>query len=308
MAMLPNPLPKLSDDPSGAAVGLRLPPGRLVDATGDGSWHEPLLWQAQAPAGPDSWAQLAAGRAVGLLPVLLERSEIPGLEDVTGWELEPGETSYPGDHDAEEFLVHAWPPAGEDGAEGPGPGPGPATGPATGEGEGTGGAAGAGEWDGELLDLVAPFGAGFPGLAPKLLSAADAAAGRPDKVAAELVSSLLASGRFQNPRAALVHARRSADIPAAIGWTGPVNHVDDVARLCAVLRSWEDRFGLRVVALGFDTLTATVAAPPTTTEDAEAVAAEHLSFCPDTVEQGPGTLRTYAKSLLDTRLWHFWWD
>lgn len=105
-------------------------------------------------------------------------------------------------------------------------------------------------------------------------------------------------------------ARRSADIPAAIGWTGPVNHENDVARLCAVLRSWEDRFGIRVVALTFDQLVLSVAAPPTTEAEAEAVAAEHFAFCPDNIWQGTtdGTRASYARTLLDAPLWSFWWD
>ena len=82
------------------------------------------------------------------------------------------------------------------------------------------------------------------------------------------------------------------------------------AALCAVLRSWEDRFGLRLVALGSDTLTATVAAPPRTPEEAEAIAAEHFAFCPDNITQGHfETLRDYAhKALLAKPTWHFWWD
>lgn len=111
-------------------------------------------------------------------------------------------------------------------------------------------------------------------------------------------------------RPALVPARRSADIPAAIGWSGPVNHEDDVARLCAVLRSWEDRFGIRVVALGFDTLIVSVGRPPTTEAEARALAAEHFAFCPDNINQSTlNSLDAYAeKALLNQETWSFWWD
>lgn len=146
----------------------------------------------------------------------------------------------------------------------------------------------------------------FPGLAP-----AAAAGDDPDDVAADVVDLLtdqdswLARGRL-----ALVPARRSADIPAALGWTGPLNHENDVARLCAVLRSWEDRFGVRVVALTFDQLVVSVASPPTTLAEAEAVAAEHFAFCPDNITQGShSTLADYAaKAVLDQPAWSFWWD
>lgn len=279
MAMLPNPLPRLADDPTGATLGLHLPPGRLITATHEGPWHEPLFWYADTPAAPDAWSGLLPARTAGLLPVLVE-SENPSEGQFAKWHLDPGMMSYPGDHDAEEFLADSW-------------------------------TAYLAEDDGdtqELRDLVAPFGPQWPGLAPRPEPAADGV--RADTVAAEMTAELVGTGQLDNPRAALVHARRSADIPAAVGWTGPAHHENDVAVLCAVLRSWEDRFGLRVVALGSDTLTATVAAPPRTPEDAESLAAEHFAFCPDNITQGTfDTLREYAReSLLAKPTWHFWWD
>jgi hypothetical protein len=146
----------------------------------------------------------------------------------------------------------------------------------------------------------------WPGLA-------DAAAleDDPDSVADGLAASLIDDGGpLKEPRLALVPARRSADIPAAIGWMGPANHENDTARLCSVLRSWEDRFGIRVVALGFDHLIVSVAAPPTTLAAAEAIAAEHFAFCPDNIWQGSDTtLHAYAEhQLLNQPAWHFWWD
>ncbi|MFC4033131.1 DUF4253 domain-containing protein [Streptomyces polygonati] len=276
MAMLPNPLPRLADDPTGAALGLRLPAGRLVDTTYDGPWHEPLLWYADGEAAPETWAELLAGRAVGLLPVLIEDDKAPGRK-LADWYLDPERMSYPGDHDPEEFLAESWVAYTSDE-----------------------------DYDQqELRELVAPHELAWPGLAAARDFEED-----PDETAAGVTAGLVATGWLDHPRAALVHARRSADIPAAMGWTGPVNYEDDIAVLSAVLRSWEDRFGLRVVALGFDTLTATVAAPPRTLEEAEAIAAEHFGFCPDNITQGKHrTLREYAeKALLGKPTWHFWWD
>ncbi|MGW2569697.1 DUF4253 domain-containing protein [Streptomyces sp. NPDC001537] len=258
MATLPNPLPRL------ASLGLRLPPGALVDATDDGPWHEPLLWLADGRAVPGALAALQqSAPAAGLLPVVLDVGAGHGGPEE--WELVPGEMSYPGDHDAEEVLEELWYECAEDGADWPGPA--------------------AARTVGAGADLEA--------------------------VASAVVDSLLdGGGPLKDPRLALVPARRSADIPAAIGWMGPANHENDVARLCAVLRSWEDRFGIRVVALGFDQLTVSVAAPPTTLAEAEAVAAEHFAFCPDNFLQGADTtLAAYAEQqLLDQPAWHFWWD
>src|SRR5206468_2398493 len=97
------------------------------------------------------------------------------------------------------------------------------------------------------------------------------------------------------PRLGLVECGRGADAPAALGWTGPANYGTDVAPFCAVLRSWEDRFGIRVVALTFDAMYCTVSAPPATFDHALHVAAEHLAFCPDNVLQGAGSLEAYAE-------------
>ncbi|GHE15766.1 DUF4253 domain-containing protein [Streptomyces alanosinicus] len=276
MATLPNPLPTLATDPSGRSLGLRLPPGRLVDTADDGPWHEPLLWHAQKLAAPGTWKALGAPAArAGLLPVLVDVGGAGGgLDD---WALMPGEVSYPGDHDAEDVLVEYWQEETE---------------------------------DGEIAEEIEPFGSEWPGLAPAAVRSAD-----PDTRAAQ-VADTLAEGTGGDPEPAveethlaLVPARRSADIPAAIGWSGPVNYEGDVARVCAVLRSWEDRFGIRVVALGPDTLVVSVAAPPATQQDAEAVAAEHFAFCPDNVLQGErDTLRAYAKDLIGASSWTFWWD
>lgn len=260
MATLPNPLPKLAADPSGSALGLRLPAGTLVDTTDEGPWHEPLLWYADERALRGGWAALEPARRTGLLPVVLERGDGHGGPD--RWELMPGEVSYPGDHDAEEVLAEFWEEYAAEGEE-------------------------------------------WPGLADRLALTAD-----PDARAAQVADSLADEGRswFREPHLALVPARRSADVPAALGWSGPANYENDTARLCAVLRSWEDRFGIRVVGLGFDVLAVSVAAPPTTLAEAEPVAAEHFAFCPDNVLQGPGALDAYAHQLIGQPTWSFWWD
>ncbi|MFD6279799.1 DUF4253 domain-containing protein [Streptomyces sp. NPDC060209] len=251
MATLPNQLPRLT-----------LPAGTLVDTTGDGPWHEPLLWYADEPARPGDWSRLrTTGRPLGLLPVLLDRGlRDEGPED---WDLQPAHTTYPGDHDAEEVLGESW-----------------------------------GSYSPDELDDPSPW----PGLAP---APAASTPGTPDELAAEIADMIA-----DEARPALVPARRSADIPAAIGWSGPLNHENDVARLCAVLRSWEDRFDIRVVALGFDTMKVSVGRPPTTEAEAHALAVEHFAFCPDNIDgRPPHGLRAYAdEHLLGQEVWTFWWD
>ncbi|MDF3301845.1 DUF4253 domain-containing protein [Streptomyces tropicalis] len=258
MATLPNPLPKLASDPSGRSLGLQLPPGVLLDTTDEGPWHEPLLWYAGRAASPGNWTALGAPAArLGLIPVLVDLGDRHGGPEE--WELLPGETSYPGDHDAEEVLAQLWEECADEGEQWPG-----------------------------------PAGGRTPSVDPDVRAAEVADALADDRAA------------FARPHLALVPARRSADVPAAIGWTGPLNHESDVARLCAVLRSWEDRFGVRVVALGFDRLVVSVAAPPATPAEAEAITAEHLAFCPENIDHAESP-QAYARQLLGARSWHFWW-
>ncbi|GAA4906446.1 DUF4253 domain-containing protein [Streptomyces coeruleoprunus] len=151
---------------------------------------------------------------------------------------------------------------------------------------------------------TAPFTRTWPGLA-----APGEQDGDPDERAALLALELAQDDKyFKGSRAALVPARCSADIPAALGWSGACNHTDAVA-LSTVLRSWEDRFGIRVVGLGADVMSLSVAAPPRTMEHALAVAAEHHAFCPDNVWQGTESLAEYAaEAVLGQREWWFWWD
>ncbi|MFJ8537332.1 DUF4253 domain-containing protein [Streptomyces sp. NPDC093591] len=279
MATLPNPLPRL------ASLGLHLPPGGLVDVTADGPWHEPLLWLADDRAAPGDWAALRrTAPTAGLLPVVLDVGAGHGGPEL--WELMPAEMSYPGDHDPEEVLEEFWDECAEEDADWPG-----------------------------LVDIERTGAATDPEEAVKAsedaATGSEVAAPAPESAASDIVDSLLdGRGPLEEPRLALVPARRSADIPTAIGWTGPANHENDTGRLSAVLRSWEDRFGIRVVSLGLDTLLVSVAAPPTTLAEAQALAAEHFAFCPDNIWQGNDqTLTAYAEhQLLNQPAWYFWWD
>lgn len=103
----------------------------------------------------------------------------------------------------------------------------------------------------------------------------------------------------------LVPAARGADALSLCGWTGPVNHAH-TEKISALVRSWEDRFGARVVMVEFATLHLSIAAPPVTQEHALAVAAECLAFCPDSIEHGEFV--NYATELIGEKSWSFWWD
>ncbi len=146
-----------------------------------------------------------------------------------------------------------------------------------------------------LLEAVEPFGRAFPGLAPESKARSD------DTTPAQLARDLRGC-------LGLVGVERPADVPAVLGWQGPLNYYSDMGELSAVLRSWEDRFGGVVVGMGFDTLTLAARRPPRGTAMAEAVAAEQFAVCPDIVWQGTESIAALAEEIEGNAVWFCWWD
>jgi hypothetical protein len=246
-----------------------LPPGRIV-RSGDDEVNRPALWLSAGPASESLWTQAYADRIPsGLWPLLLE----PLHNDKGFRPWESGELSFDritptGLHDPATLLAGWW----EDYTS----------------------------YDPDYDPLMtteerhavtAPYGTHWPGLAPAGNLAAD-----PDSMAHGYATHLLSQERPL--RLGLVAADRGADALAAAGWTGPLNYTNDTGQITAVVRSWEDRFGARVVAVGFADLYLSVAAPPATVDEALPVAAEHFAFCPDNIWQGrPDSLTGYASRL-----------
>jgi hypothetical protein len=146
-----------------------------------------------------------------------------------------------------------------------------------------------------------PFKRRWPGLAAPESVSID-----PDEHAAHCADELLRINPKQ--RLGLVAAERGSDALATCGWQGACNHENDTGVIAAVVRSWEDRFGVRVISVGFDDLDLSVAAAPSRHADAMRIAAEHFAFCPDNVLSGSGRLIRYAHDVVDAEIWHFWWD
>ncbi|MFB7271382.1 DUF4253 domain-containing protein [Streptomyces sp. NPDC056244] len=260
-------------------LGTLLPPGRMIRSDeGDGDAQP--LWLSDAPVSAALWTRIRAehGRT-GLWPLLLDALD-PGDGEFRPWEsgeLFPDSVSSSETHDPAELLAYWWQehtavdedddPLAPD----------------------------------ERLAVTAPFGARWPGLAPR-----HTAVGDPDELADEYAEHF-AAGR-PHLRLGLVVAGCGADALTVAGWGGPVNY-GGIAKFSAVVRDWEQRFGARVVAVGFSTLHLSIATPPTRMEDALLIAAEHFAFCPDNIWQGSyPTLTSYAEQLVDVNCWDFWWD
>ncbi|MFW3464265.1 DUF4253 domain-containing protein [Streptomyces microflavus] len=258
-----------------------LPPGRMITSDeGDGDVQ--ALWLSDAAAAAELWPRLRTEHASsGLWPLLLD-SRDPDDSEFQPWasgELFPERMSSPKSHDPAELLATWWRDY-----------------------------TGIDQDDDvltadERLAVTAPFGQTWPGLAPSLEPVID-----PNEMAADY-ARVFAARRPQS-RLGLVAAACGADALAVAGWDGPVNYDNDTAKYAAVVRDWGRRFGARVVAVSSDTLHLSVAAPPTRTEEALLVAAEHFAFCPDIIWQGvhPHTLAAYAERITDLNCWEFWWD
>lgn len=276
---LPDELRELFPDGDAGERGLSvsLPPGRVV-VPDEGDGGQAALWISDGPALPGLWSRLRAEHASsGLWPLLLA-----GLDDEPSrpWadgELWPQDMSVPEAPDPAELLRgwwHTYTQVDDDdmlSAD-------------------------------ERLAVTAPYGQQWPGLAPPSRWSVE-----PDRVADQYAQRMLASQ--PKLQLGLVAADLGVDALAVAGWSGPANYTN-TGTICTVLRSWADRFGVRVIGAGYATLWLSVAAPPTSHDEALPIAAEHFAFCPDNIWQGPKpcTLAAYADRITGMNSWTFWWD
>lgn len=137
--------------------------------------------------------------------------------------------------------------------------------------------------DGDARDPVAqlrvPFSRRSPGLAPPALTPITAA-GRREALDVVLPRMRLTLLPRPAARIGLVAADRPADVLSAIGWEGVANRgYEFLLPLTVVLRSWEDRFGARLIDVGFAQIRLLVERPPRTLTAARRIAAEHYVLC-----------------------------
>jgi hypothetical protein len=114
---------------------------------------------------------------------------------------------------------------------------------------------------------------------------------------------------FTSGRLALVESPRGADALSYMGWTGN-SYYDSAEALALVVRSWEDRFGARVVAVGREELVVVLTRPPATAAAARSVSDELLLADPD-IESGDipkgVEIVKVGSGLAGQPVWHFWW-
>jgi len=105
----------------------------------------------------------------------------------------------------------------------------------------------------------------------------------------------------------LIPTTESAAVPAFLRWGGwnacpaPEYHV-------AALRSWHERYGAELVAIGGDVLNLRVTRRPQSRDEALALAREMYLYDEDIVSQGTETFAALGAMLMANDWWFFWWD
>ncbi|MHB9847668.1 DUF4253 domain-containing protein [Streptomyces krungchingensis] len=143
----------------------------------------------------------------------------------------------------------------------------------------------------------------WPGLAPTLpVMPTDPT---PEEASVRTLARLIDVARRDRCRLVLVPAARSSDAVASIG----LDTEAPLPLVCALLRSWEDRYGARVVGVFGRELHVSVARPPVEASQTELLALEHvLSTANNIVDDPPTPFPEYAASLTGRTHWSFWWD
>lgn len=106
---------------------------------------------------------------------------------------------------------------------------------------------------------------------------------------------------------ALVPAAYGWEAASVLGWSGAVNYDIDESQHATVLRRWSGQWGLEVVGLSLDILSARIARPVTTPEERLARAMEIYLYCPDAVDQGDGSIDALAAGTSLPAI-ALWWD
>jgi hypothetical protein len=151
-----------------------------------------------------------------------------------------------------------------------------------------------------LVQQRAPFSRDFPGLAPP----------EDTPLSADRVDAAL--GSMPPARIGLITAARPADAIAIVGWDpfDPRLHpLPNALWIAAVLRSWEDRFGARLLSVGHGAnLQLLVRRAPRSPEAAQRVAAEHFVFCDESAGRGLRDISAISAAIVNAPIWSFSWS
>jgi Domain of unknown function (DUF4253) len=235
--------------------------------------YEPMAWVTTQPV-PDAgmvWSDLSdVHDQTGLVPFLL--AGLPGAPE-RPWDTrdfaEPADVAWLGHMDAAELLEERWDDQMPSEYED--------------------------QDDDELTAMRAPFSRQFPGLAPAEVQ----------HLSQEQRQQVLSA--LPPARIGLVVARRPADVLPLVGLP-MTDQFDNALPVAAVLRSWEDRFGAKLLQVGFADIWLLAERPPHIVEDAQLLAAEIFAFCDEYGGNGLHDIPRITAALMSSPIWTFWWD
>ncbi len=122
-----------------------------------------------------------------------------------------------------------------------------------------------------------------------------------------IATDVLSGKPLQRVHILLIPTTKSWEVPAYLRW-GNWNACPPPAHHVAALRHWNERFGVELVGINRDTLNLLAARRPADRQTAIALAREHYKYCPDTIDQGVGSVSALAAMLMSGDWWFFWWD
>jgi len=163
------------------------------------------------------------------------------------------------------------------------------------------------EDDPYFAGLRAPFSRQFPGLS----------LGGDSQLSKAQASEVLAG--LPPAWIALVPAERPADVMAVLHWvmfddflgyaTPEGTEIPPPLWIAAVLRSWEDRFGARLLKIGPGAeIRLLVERPPASRDSAQLIAAEHFAFADECDDIGNSSVAEITEAIVGAPTWQFWWD
>lgn len=118
----------------------------------------------------------------------------------------------------------------------------------------------------------------------------------------------LISGKFHDRvHILLLPTNNSWEAPAYLRW-GDWNACPPPEYHAAALRDWHQRFGAELVGINGDTMNVKARTRPKDREQALKLARDLYGYCPDTVDQGVGSIAALAAGLMASDWWYLWWD
>jgi|APTNR8051073442_1049403.scaffolds.fasta_scaffold01789_8 hypothetical protein len=122
------------------------------------------------------------------------------------------------------------------------------------------------------------------------------------------VATDILNGRFyDNVHIVLIPTQISWEVPAFLQW-GNWNACPPSEYHVAALKKWNELYGAELVGFSGDVLDIKIQRKPSSRNEAITLAREIYYYCPDTVDQGAGSITELAAALKNSNWWSIWWD